>query len=506
MRIKYNSLVLFFFFTSACIYPQSDFNEWIKKENEKFNKFITEDDKKFILFLENEWKKFKLFEGIKKDDVPKPLKLPVIESTNLKSEENNLDNSNREKNNSELFLELDSEINPEDKMPGKVKLEMPEIDVNNSVNISALPVKRDVNFYGNQTMFKFPSKMEYDLDNKISDKVFSEYWKFLSTKNYYGILEQSLYYKTSKELNDWGYIQFLKTIAESIYPNQRNQKHLFVWFMLIKSGYKVKAGIIDNNAFIFFPATHNIYEIPFFQIKKNSDRLYILDLDNNYQNVDGYLHTYENDYPNTEKLMDMRISKFPRINENYATKKLKWGKEDDRKEIEVSYNEGFIKFLEDYPYSDLSIYFNSIVSPEFKKTILSQLGRLAKNKSKKEVVDLLLEFVQGSFEYKTDQPQFGREKPLFPEETVYYPFSDCEDRAAIFAYLVRNLTNLKVIGIDYPGHVATAVKFKNKISGSKIIHDNEEYIICDPTFLGATVGQEMPEYYHEQYKAVIKIE
>ena len=114
--------------------------------------------------------------------------------------------------------------------------------------------------------------------------------------------------------------------------------------------------------------------------------------------------------------------------------------------------------------------------------------------------------MQNSFQYKTDLPHFGREKPLFPEETVYYPYSDCEDRAAIFAYLVKNLTGLKIVGVDYPGHVATAVKFNNYQLGSRITHNKEVYTICDPTFVGATAGLEMPEFHNEKNKRVIEIE
>lgn len=64
----------------------------------------------------------------------------------------------------------------------------------------------------------------------------------------------------------------------------------------------------------------------------------------------------------------------------------------------------------------------------------------------------------------TRKDQFGREKYFFAEETLFYPLSDCEDRAIFFAILIRNLLGLDVIGLDYPGHIATAVHFSNDVS------------------------------------------
>jgi hypothetical protein len=114
--------------------------------------------------------------------------------------------------------------------------------------------------------------------------------------------------------------------------------------------------------------------------------------------------------------------------------------------------------------------------------------------SETEAVNFLLRFVQTSFSYKTDDRQFGRENYLFPEETIFYPYSDCEDRSVLFAWLVRRLLSLEVIGLNYPGHVATAVQLKNSIDGDYVSHDGKRYTVADPTFINATAGMTMPEF------------
>ena len=67
--------------------------------------------------------------------------------------------------------------------------------------------------------------------------------------------------------------------------------------------------------------------------------------------------------------------------------------------------------------------------------------------------------MQTAFDYKTDGDQFGYEKPFFVDELFYYPYSDCEDRAVLYSYLVRTLMGLDVVLLEYPNHMATAVLF-----------------------------------------------
>jgi hypothetical protein len=108
-------------------------------------------------------------------------------------------------------------------------------------------------------------------------------------------------------------------------------------------------------------------------------------------------------------------------------------------------------------------------------------------------VDFLLRLVQTAFDYQTDQEQFGREDYLYPEETLYYPASDCEDRSVLFAWLVREVLGLEVAALDYPGHVATAVGLQDG-EGVRVEIDGRALMVADPTYLNARAGMVMPEY------------
>lgn len=133
--------------------------------------------------------------------------------------------------------------------------------------------------------------------------------------------------------------------------------------------------------------------------------------------------------------------------------------------------------------------------PPFHKKILEQIKPQIHGMSQKQAANALLHFVQYAFDYATDGEQHGYEKAYFIEENFYYPKNDCEDRAIFYAFLVHNLLGLDVHLIQYPGHECTAVNFTDQsIMGDGYIYNNKVYTICDPTYIGASVGQCMPAY------------
>ena len=83
---------------------------------------------------------------------------------------------------------------------------------------------------------------------------------------------------------------------------------------------------------------------------------------------------------------------------------------------------------------------------------------------------------------------------MFPDEVLYYKDSNCKDRAILFAYLVRNLTHLEVVGLDYQGHISTAVRFSKEVPGDAVQYQGRRYSICDPTFIDADAGMCMPQF------------
>jgi hypothetical protein len=161
--------------------------------------------------------------------------------------------------------------------------------------------------------------------------------------------------------------------------------------------------------------------------------------------------------------------------------------------IPASYFPEAVDYMKKLPQLSLARYFELSVASGLGPEMLQALEEKIRPLSYSETVDFLLAFVQKGFDYKTDQQQFGHEQYMLPAESLYFPYSDCDDRAIFFSWLVRSLLGEEVYGLDYPGHAATAVEF-SKPRGTYLTVNGRNYVIADPTFVNATAGMVMPEF------------
>ena len=125
------------------------------------------------------------------------------------------------------------------------------------------------------------------------------------------------------------------------------------------------------------------------------------------------------------------------------------------------------------------------------------------DRSEKEAAERLLNWVQTAFVYEYDDKVWGGDRAFFAEETLYYPYCDCEDRSILFSHLVRDLLGLDVILVFYPGHLATAVCFKSDVKGDYIMNDGRKFVVCDPTYIGAPLGMTMPGMNNSEATAIL---
>ena len=111
--------------------------------------------------------------------------------------------------------------------------------------------------------------------------------------------------------------------------------------------------------------------------------------------------------------------------------------------------------------------------------------------------------MQTAFEYGYDDKIWGGDRAFFAEETLFYPYCDCEDRSILFSRLVRDLVGLKVILVYYPGHLASAVCFDTDVKGDYIQLNDDKFTICDATYIGAPLGRTMPGMNNEKATVIL---
>ena len=174
-------------------------------------------------------------------------------------------------------------------------------------------------------------------------------------------------------------------------------------------------------------------------------------------------------------------------------------------------NQNLISFYNTYPTSIVddnimtkwSIYANTPLAKDVKEQLYSQLKPVINDKTQLEAVNILLNWVQTGFEYEYDDKVWDGDRVFFAEESLNYPFCDCEDRSILFTRLVRDFLGLKCILVFYPGHLAAAVHFTEAVNGDYIQLNGQKYIICDPTYINAPIGATMPGMDNPSAKVIV---
>jgi len=351
----------------------------------------------------------------------------------------------------------------------------------------------DLDFYETNLSINYDVAISNFKSDEIGTNSISIFWDAAASTNYSEIIYQLLNYKTNLNLPDWGYLMMVQQFSEQISENQNNA-NLLTWFLMLKSGYKIKLAYNQTNYYCLIGSSNTIYGLQFYDI--DGIRYYIRE-----SNVEN-LQTYNDNYSESNFYVNLNIDKSINLYENLVQKEFIFSYNDTKYKMTVDHNQNIIDFYNDYPMSDIKTYFDAAVSPSTKESLQKNFTEYLDGKTEYEAVSFLLEFVQTAFAYKNDIEQFNQEKYYFPEEMFAYNFSDCEDRAVLFAYLVKELTNLKVIGLNLQTHITTAVKFDEEIVGDNVLYNNEKYIICDPTFINAPVGYVNPKYLKNEIELI----
>ncbi len=138
------------------------------------------------------------------------------------------------------------------------------------------------------------------------------------------------------------------------------------------------------------------------------------------------------------------------------------------------------------------MYANDPLVEELQNQLYPQMKTKLDGLSEYDAVNRLLNWVQTGFDYKFDSEVWGDDRPFFGEETLFYPYCDCEDRAILLSHLVRDLLGLNAALVYVPGHLAMAVEFNEAVDGCYFDVDGRRFVFCDPTFINAEVGEYSP--------------
>ena len=345
--------------------------------------------------------------------------------------------------------------------------------------------KQMVNFCGQKVYVDKSLKGVCSIGN-MRENAIADAYEAMCKADYKALVDDCRKVKKELNLNDWGIFLFVREASKTLCTDE-NAAVVMQQFLLNELGYKSKmARRADRNQMLLFVAADcQVYGHPYF----TKDGLNYYNLTSN-ESCQFYM--CQEDSPKAKSKLNMQVNHAPALNAGMVNSVHK--NRAGSVAVSVDVPKSLMEFYGSMPQCDYSVYVNAEVNPSVASKVLSTLAPLVNGKGEAEAANLLINFVQTGFQYATDQEQFGYEKPFFVEELFYYPYCDCEDRSVLYSYLVRNLLKLDVVLLDYPNHIATAVCFNENVSGDFVTVGGKKYVVCDPTYIGASIGKAMPQF------------
>lgn len=340
---------------------------------------------------------------------------------------------------------------------------------------------QSVYLYGSAFPFHFEERFPYRLKDNTEKNV-AKMWKELSKPTYDPVIAECLQKREERKLCDWAYVKLTQRVSERYCGKDTDEAVVMQMYLLTQSGYQMRIGRTNANRLaLLMGSQERIYGYRYFLL--GSARFYVINKDFKDKGMNIYNHAFPK-----ERALSLFMTQ-PVLDVDKTEKRVIASKRYPEMRVTVETNRNLIDFFNDCPVSAQWHYYSiASLSDVTKEDLYPALRKAIEGKDELTAANMLLNFVQTGLDYKTDDQQFGYERPLYPDESLYYPYCDCEDRSILFSCLVRELLGLDVVLLDYPNHIATAVHFNQDVVGDYLMVDGVKYIVSDPTFINAPVG------------------
>lgn len=336
--------------------------------------------------------------------------------------------------------------------------------------------------YNNTFNLDVDSSIVIGKDLVLSAQTIKSYYNHVNRGKYSPVINSLIAYKEKNQLNDWLYYQLIRKTAEQISPKKENYERytFYKWFLMVKSGYDARLTIADGRIIFYVYNDEDISDIPYVMFE---NKKYMC------LNYHDYAHADLNKVPPHQMIaipeaknsFSYKVTRMPDFKpEDYAEKNIVFNYRHKAYHFNIKLNPEVESLFTNYPIVDFESYFNIPLSKETYGSLIPVLKKNLRGMNQKKGIDYLMRFTRYAFLYEDDEANFGKEKRLSPEETLFAKYSDCDDRAALFFYLVKEIYDLPMIALLYPTHITMAVQFKKPI-GDPILYQGNVYSICEPT-------------------------
>lgn len=531
---------------------EDEYEEWLEEQQAAYQQYLDEQDEAFLTYLkENEWVRVDVEspEASPIDDKPltipradepspgieDPIRIPAVEPVDADEEptteqDPSVRDDAAEQRPAEDAGEVDPDEAPDANDPADQEADTEDADPQEDPEApddpgirpptdpesppeseaSSATRRASTVLFGTSIEVPYAEGATPSVEGPPGKDAIGAFWQDVAETDLSATMEALETRKQRLALGDWGYYRALKEISREMYDpaagqEQENAATLWIWSMMVQSGYAARVGYNDTEVFLMLPSNERLFDRP--QLYVDDQRYYIFGVEP--RSSFGSLKTYQGAHPDANRVLSFDLKTMPTLDGEVRERELSFDYDRQSYTVTVDVNPALLDFLEAYPDVELPVFFRAGMSPTARRSVVSELEPLVRDRSEVEALNLLLRFVQTAFEYEVDQENFGTERFLFAEETLGLRASDCEDRSVLFAYLVRQLLGLRTAALSYPRHVTTAVRLENSdletVGGYQVEVQGETYVMADPTYINAGTGMAMP-FVRDEKPEVISVQ
>ena len=497
------------------------------EQQKRFDEFRRKQNERYVRQLRNKWKKYEVIDEVvetpRKDSVQMRQYQTEILSSELDTKaysDFNMDVTAPlpTQHDSTQTLTIDTiivvdTILPRDTMAipeisaVEIKIEevlhIPEPTSQPQPMANIEPMEEEIKFesislYGTLVSVAFPQDADLQL-KRVDEDAIATLWEQIADtivpSRFDVTITSCLQHRADMRLCDWAYLRLVQSISKKRYGNT-NEAVIFASYIMAQSGYKIRLAFQENLVFMLFASHHEIYGMK--KVMLEDDCYFILD-----SRLSGSFYISEVGYEK-EQRFSLLIAEEQRMDYEASDTLVV----TSAKGCSLSYqvNKNNIEFLNDYPAGRLffgdesSKWLIGVKTPLdsiTKSTLYPQAQEAIQGLSPWQAVAKLLNWVQTGFQYACDDDVWGHDRVFFPSETLFYPNSDCEDKAILFSTLVREVLYLDVVLLyfDNPEHLLTAVHIPvEEKPGEYVMYNDKRYMVCDPTLKNGPIGRNMTYY------------
>ncbi|WLD58373.1 hypothetical protein NFC81_00930 [Salinispirillum sp. LH 10-3-1] len=443
-----------------------EFRQWLAEQQSRFSAFRDQHDADFARWLDEQWVSFDTFVQQPPAAEPKPEAAPTW---------------------------VEPELTPQP--PVITTPEPPAIVAPTPAPVTPTPAappsgqRMTLRYEGLSAELRVNQPLQGRLPTRVDERAIADYWQVMSAwrgAEEVGRLVAEL--ARRNHLNTYDQLLVMHSFAGQIVERAEAQT-LLTWYLAVRQGMQVRVGYDNDSVYLLVATRQSQYNVPY--VTYQGVRFYAFSPQGQYPL--GQITSYSEQHRRASSFVELLPHPALNVGGTWTLKPVTVDMFGTDEQFQLPVNDALVSHLERYPQLSLQDYFAQPMPLPMRDVLREQLQPRLRGMSLFEQASYLLRFAQFVTGYKTDQEQFGQENYQHPIESFANGYNDCEDRALIYALLVRDLLRVDVVALYFPGHVATAIQLPPRSGLGSTQVGGATFYWADPSYLHAPLGRLIPQ-------------